>query len=224
MPMASSQAAAGSGTGVIDSATRKRRGRRAGQKVAATSDQVEIGEGEGLGRGRVASRRQPPSTSGPVAEQIELIGAAASLRTIAASARVARERSRVSAHSRTRGSAPVSPACRRCPRIFTPPGANPHNGLKVSPNCSGLSVFVLRVVVWVGPSPDFRSGLLARADTRHAIRPPAGVRCPLGARWQWRPLTAPGASLEGRGLASDWGGGLVWRFADPARGSLSVGE
>ncbi len=51
MPMASSQAAAGSGTGVIDSAARERRGRRAGQKVAATSDQVEIGEGEALGRG-----------------------------------------------------------------------------------------------------------------------------------------------------------------------------
>ena len=51
MPMASSQAAAGSGTGVIDSAAAKRRGRRAGQKVAAASDQVEIGEREGLGRG-----------------------------------------------------------------------------------------------------------------------------------------------------------------------------
>ena len=52
MPMASSQAAAGSGTGVIDSVARSAEGGGAGQKVAAPADQIEIGEGEGFGCAR----------------------------------------------------------------------------------------------------------------------------------------------------------------------------
>ena len=74
MPMATSQAAAGSGTGVIDSAARSAEdavpaSRSPPRPIRSRSVSAKVLVGAG-----VASRMQPPSTSGPVAEQTDFIG------------------------------------------------------------------------------------------------------------------------------------------------------